>query len=120
MTITRRLFLRNSAAAGAVGTAVAPAVAEPREPDIQHFLDTASPIELAWYHALQLASAMDKLDETRAYRAMVDVPHGFAMVVGDPISHRTPVARVHIDDGSPLRADDVTGTTAYADWEARP
>lgn len=27
--------------------------------------------------------------------------------------------KVSIDDGSPLRADDVTGTNAYANWEAR-
>jgi hypothetical protein len=29
------------------------------------------------------------------------------------------VVKTYIDDGSPLRADDVTGTTDYANWERR-
>jgi hypothetical protein len=31
---------------------------------------------------------------------------------------RSKHVRVIVDDGSPLLPDDVTGSTAYADWEA--
>lgn len=82
MSITRRLFLRNTAAAGVIG-ATAPAIAEPAQTDIQHFLDAASPAELAWYHTCQLAIALGKMDNTHTYRAHIDHEHQFALVVGD-------------------------------------
>lgn len=112
MSITRRLFLRASAAVGAVGiTSAGPAVSA--KPDIQTFLDTASPCELAWYHACQLADAMGRMDKSRAYVASVDVHRSFAMVVGHPVNgKRAPVAKVWIDDGLPLLADDVVRSAA--------
>lgn len=115
--ITRRLFLRNTAAAGAIGVSVSPAASEPSS-DLQRFLDTASPPELAAYHANRLADAMGMMDKTRAYSTFIDRDRGFALVRGHAISGRpAPVAQVFLDDGSPLRADDVTGTTACSKWE---
>lgn len=106
--ISRRLFLRNTAAAGAVGTAAVVPVAA-TEPEMTLH-------ELASYHARQLADAMGQIDQTMTYRVTIDIEHAFALIAGHK---RKGVAKVHFDDGSPLRTDDVTGTSAYSEWEAR-
>lgn len=71
--ISRRLFLRNTAAVGAVGTIVVPAVA-------------AEPVmtleERASYHARQLADAMDQIDQSMTYRVTIDFEHSFALIAG--------------------------------------
>ena len=67
--------------------------------------------ELADNLARELVAVMGRLHPHKSYRYMLDHNHGYAFIVGDLKSH------VLTDDGSPLLADDVTGTTAYADWE---
>jgi hypothetical protein len=119
--LTRRKALGLLAAASIPPTAaVAVAAAQPIEEafDLQRWLDTAEPTAVIRYHAARLAEAMAAADPTRTYRDQVDYKRGFALIVGDPIDgRRSPVAKVRVDDGSPLFADDVTGTTAFADWE---
>ncbi|SFJ57274.1 hypothetical protein [Aerobium aerolatum] len=74
MTITRRLFLRNTAAVGAVGTTLAaPAIAAKPE---------MTPHELASYHARQLAEAMNQIDPAMTYRVTIDFEHSFALIAG--------------------------------------
>lgn len=115
--LNRRHFLYVSTAAGVGGVSADPAVSEPVS-ELQKFLDTASPPELAAYHACRLADAMAMMDETRAYSVSIDHHGGFALIRGHAISGRpAPVAQVFLDDGSPLRADDVTGSTACSEWE---
>lgn len=62
--VSRRHFLQFAPLATAA--VAAPVVAltmapEVKEPDIRDFLAKASPVELAWYHAGQLAEAMQKI-----------------------------------------------------------
>lgn len=71
--ISRRLFLRNTAAAGAVGTIAPPAVAA--EP-------VMTPHELVSYHADKLADAMDQIDQSMTYRVTIDFEHSFALIAG--------------------------------------
>lgn len=100
--ITRRSALTSIAAIPACGLApIVPAMAEPVE-DLRALAD---------HHARQLADVMGKLHPRKAYRCKLDHEHGYVFIVGDE------KARVNISDGSPLRADDVTGTTAFADWK---
>lgn len=97
--ITRRSML---AAVPACGLApVVPVLAEPVE-DLRALAD---------HHARQLADVMGKLYPRKAYRYRLDHEYGYVFIVGDE------KARVNISDGSLLRADDVTGTTAFADWK---
>lgn len=71
--ISRRLFLRNTAAAGAVGTIAPPAVAAEPAMTLQ---------ERASYHARQLANAMDQIDQSMTYRVTIDFEHSFALIAG--------------------------------------
>lgn len=73
--ITRRFFLRNTAAAGAVGTAIAAPAVAAEQPELTLH-------ELASYHANQLADAMGRIDETMTYRVTIDFEHAFALVAG--------------------------------------
>ncbi|KQT03180.1 MULTISPECIES: hypothetical protein [unclassified Rhizobium] len=99
--------------------AVAVAATAPVPMSIDDFLAKATPAEIVRYHANALADAMAKMHPDHLWRAEVCHEHQFALVVGDHVGKRSaPVAKVHIDDGSPLLADDVTGTNAYASWEA--
>lgn len=107
MTITRRLFLRNTAASAAVAaTVAAPAIAEAA---------TVSPLERFNSAVDALKAAAMELDPTIK---QWDV--GYA---ADPrLSCRVRITAYNWrgdDDSGPLLADDVTGATAYADWEAR-
>lgn len=70
--ISRRHFLRNSAAAGAVGTAItAPAVAA--EPGM-------TPHELVSHYVERLAEAMLMVDDTRIYHTHVN--EDFVLIAG--------------------------------------
>lgn len=123
--ISRRTILGGLAATagGVIGTAIplpSPAAVDEAESpfDLQEWLDTAEKTAVVRYHAARLAEAMAAIDPSRSYRDAVDYKGGFALIVGDPIDgRRLPVAKVYVDDGSPLLPDDVTGTTAFADWE---
>lgn len=76
MSITRRLFLRNTAAAGAVGaTIAAPVVAEAATPMTLH--------EQADYHARELVKLMDVLHPHKKYRYRLDHEYGYAFICGD-------------------------------------
>ncbi|MBB3977394.1 hypothetical protein GGQ64_002600 [Rhizobium azooxidifex] len=119
---TRRQSLGLLAAVSVPPTAVVAVAAQPTEKpfDLQHWLDTADASDVIAYHTAKLVEAMDGKDETRAYRATIDHENGFILIVGHPSKGRAgTVAKVHIDDGAPLLPDDVTSTTAFADWEAR-
>lgn len=80
MSTTRRLFLRNTAAAGVAGfLAPTVAAAEPAAaPSIQDFLDRASPAERARYHAMALADAMH---EMRPGRYVVRIDHELSLAI---------------------------------------
>lgn len=121
--ISRRTLLGGMAATaggGVVATAIPlpePLKAADERFDLQHWLDTAEANAVVRYHAARLAEAMARVDPSRTYHDRVSYGDGYAFIVGDPIDgRRAPVAKVRVDDGSPLFADDVTGTTAYADW----
>jgi len=87
--------------------------------DLQQWLDTAEATAVVRYHAARLAEAMGRVDPSRTYHDRVRFDDGYVFIVGHPTDgRRAPVAKVRVDDGSPLFADDVTGTTAFADWEA--
>lgn len=112
VSITRRTFLRNTAVAGAVGaTIAAPAVAAEPEMTPRQRLDAA---------IAELKAASTELwptadDWTVRIKATPSVP--LMIVAYDPEWKSRGEVKVYVDDGSPLLADDVTGTTAYADWE---
>lgn len=112
--ITRRLFLRNTAAASAVGAAVAvPAVAEPA-PTPRERLDAAI-TELK-------AAAAEIWPTADDWTIHVDgvVPSVPLMIAAyDPNWNALGKVKAYVDDGSPLLADDVTGTTEFAEWEHR-
>jgi hypothetical protein len=114
MSITRRLFLRNSAVAGAAAaTAAVPTVAEAKSISPRERLDAAIAELKAASEAIwpQIEDWTTHIDVTRAVPVML-VAFVPAHLRGDEIN-------VYVDDGSPLRADDVTGTTEYANWEKR-
>lgn len=73
--INRRIFLRNTAAAGAVGTAItAPAVpAVAAEPEM-------TPHELVAHYVDLLTEAMRTVDDTRTYH--VHVNEDFVLIAG--------------------------------------
>ncbi len=122
--ISRRIMLGGFAATagGVIATSIPlPETSKATDEhfDLQHWLDTADPKYVAQYHAARLTEVMSKVNPSRAYHAKFDHLNEFVLIVGDPIDvRRAPVAKVRFDDGSPLFADDVTGTTAFADWEA--
>lgn len=138
MSVTRRLFLRHTAAATAVAATVAipvavEAAAEPemtiRERAIWHMRELE---RLAMEDGA--SGAMVVLTGRPANYGSCGTYPGFKTLM---IDHRgvlldcggmfggsgttAPDKTIHIyvDDGSPLLADDVTGTTAMADWEAK-
>ncbi len=103
--ISRRIFLRNSAAVGAVGAVATQAAAV--EPEM-------TPHELVAHYADKLAEAMSRANPTMSHLVTINFKCNFVLVAG----HKNKATKVFVDDGSPLRADDVTGTTAFSDWEA--
>lgn len=116
-SLSRRGFLGGVALAAVPSVAVAVDVATPKV-SIDDFLSKATRSPSAWYHANALAEVMGEMHPEKSWRSHIDHHYAYCLIVGDEIrapGHR--VAKVHIDDG-PLLADDVTGTTAFADWEA--
>ncbi len=116
-SLSRRSFLGGVAVTAIPSVAMAVEVG-PTKVSIDDFLSRATRSEIAWYHANALAEVMGEMHPEMSWRSHIDHSQAFCLIVGDPIKtpgHR--VAKVHIDDG-PLLADDVTGTTAFADWEA--
>ncbi|WEZ83534.1 hypothetical protein P6U16_01360 [Rhizobium sp. 32-5/1] len=113
--LSRRIFLGGMAASAIPAASLA---AENKAPSIDDFLAKAMPSEKARYHANALADAMAEMHPDHFWRAEINHAHHFALIVGDAKKRHAPVARIYVDDGSPLLADDVTGTTAFADWEA--
>lgn len=110
--VTRRAIL------GGLATAAIPvSVAANAMPSIDDFLSKATPAERARYHANALAEVMGEMHPDHYFISHVRHDLEVAMVVGHPKSGKGSVVKIHVDDGSPLLADDVTGTTAYADWE---
>lgn len=114
MKTTRRNFLGGVAATTL--PASAPAAEVPTTPSLNALLAVATPAERVRYHADALADAMAEMHHAQdGWRIQIDDEYRFAL-----IAERTRVGSVRaiVDDGSPLLADDVTGTTAVADWEA--
>lgn len=106
-------FLATGVLSPAAAVASAPPVAEPVF-DLQAWLDTAPASDVMNYHAARLTEVMGQCDPTKLYRFKIDRIHGFALICGDAIESPTYTARVFVDDGSPLRADDVTETNAFS------
>lgn len=127
MSITRRLFLRNTAAASAVAATVgAPVAAEameqtPREP-LERVRDAIAELRAAMddYMAGQPdAWSIFLIGNRQSGKSDIVIAtrnNGKTDLLG---AAEGPTVKAYIDDGSPLLADDVTGTTAYADWEAK-
>jgi hypothetical protein len=117
--MNRRTILKGGIVLAVTGhTAVASDETSPAAVSIDDFLDSATPAERARYHANGLMEAMAEMHPDRSWRSEICHKHRFVLTVGDPkIRKSARVAKVHVDDG-PLLADDVTGTTAFADWEA--
>lgn len=112
-TITRRFALKAFPFIGAV--VAAPFIltqelkAAPPKLSIEEWLATEDDSSVATYHAVRLSEAMNRVRPGN-YFVKVDHDAGLAMVV----DHKQQNAH----DG-PLLADDVTGTTAFADWQKR-
>ena len=138
MSLTRRLFLRNGAVASAAAVTVAipiavEAAAEPemtiRERAIWHMreLERLAMEDGASGAMVSLVGRPASYGNCGSYSGfktlMIDHRgefHDFDGMFGGPKANSPGyTVRVHIDDGSPLLADDVTGTTAMADWEAK-
>lgn len=73
------------------------------------------------YHLSELKKAAVELDPSiKRWEASVSERDDLACRVliaafnWDDLNEKV---HVHVDDGSPLLADDVTGTTAFADWQ---
>lgn len=83
-SITRRAVLGGFAMV-AIPTGVAAAIEPSAEPafDLQHWLETADPLQVAQYHAARLAAVMNEIDPKRAYRSCINHEFGFALIVGD-------------------------------------
>lgn len=125
MSITRRLFLRN----GVVGGAVAATVTTPASVNAA----TASPRERLEAAIEELRSAMEVCasDHDGCWSAFLigNRPSGKPNITIATCDNgkidllesqpKGTVIKTYVDDGSPLRADDVTRTTAYVDWEKR-
>lgn len=114
--LSRRGFLGAAAVASLPVTAAAATATAPADVSIDAFLGKALPSERVRYHANALAEAMAEMHPVQSgWRIQIDHECRFAMIAGC----RT-VGKVFavVDDGSPLLAGDVTGTAAYADWEA--
>ena len=110
--ITRRLFLRKSAAAGAAVAVAAPGAAVVATPAIMEAV-TLSPVEKFNAAVDALKAAAMEMDPT-----MREWTVGYAADPHKPC--RLVITAFDNPDGDgPLLADDVTGTTAYADWEKR-
>ena len=125
--INRRRFLTHTAIAGAVAaTVAAPVIVE---------VASASPRE-------RLEAAIEELRSAMKACVSVHAPSSSwsALLIGDRPSGKADIViatcdngkidllgsqpkgttiKTYVDDGSPLLADDVTGTTAFADWEKR-
>jgi hypothetical protein len=114
MSITRRLFLRNTAAGAAVAAAVAaPVIVEAMEADLRERLDAA---------IAELKAASNAIWPTAdTWMVKIEASPSVPILITnyDRAWKTRGEVNVYIDDGSPLLADDATGTTAYADWEAR-
>ncbi|CAN7398677.1 hypothetical protein LJR235_002388 [Pararhizobium sp. LjRoot235] len=78
--ITRRTILGGLAAT----VAPLPAVAAPAL-DLQYWLDTADPVQVAEYHAARLAEVMGAMNPARRWRSHIDREYNFALIVGDEL-----------------------------------
>lgn len=116
--MNRRTLLKGGIVLAVTGhTAAASGETNPAAVSIDDFLAKATAAERARYHANGLMGAMAEMHPDRSWRSEICHKHHFVLTVGDPkIPKSVRVAKAHIDDG-PLLADDVTGTTAFVDWE---
>ena len=111
--ITRRRALTSIAAIPAMGTAaIVPALAEPVEAPA---ITPRQRLNAAIDELKAAVTAMDPLaaDWDIGWAVDESLTIRFCAMAKKNKAH----VATYVDDGSPLRADDVTGTTAYADWE---
>lgn len=80
--ITRRFILGGMAVIATPTAALAMVPAEVPL-DLQHWLDTADPVQVAEYHAARLAEIMGVMNPDRRWRSHIDREHNFALIVGD-------------------------------------
>lgn len=71
---------------GGMVALVVPSAAKPAAAafDLQHWIDTANPEEVAIYLGQQLAAAMFRANPDRSWRSIIDHKHHFALICGDP------------------------------------
>lgn len=139
MSITRRLFLRHGAAATAVAATVAlPTVVEAvavepvltiRERAIWHMrelerLAMEDGASGAMVTVVGRPASYGKCGTYSGFKTMMvdhrGVLHDDDGMFGGPETEPSgKTVHVYINDGSPLLADDVTGSTAFADWETK-
>lgn len=86
---------------------------DPAAKSLEETLVTCTAAERVRDHSNALMDAMAELHPNKLWRCQIDHDNKFALITARHGS------RVTIDDGSPLLADDVTGTKAFASWEAR-
>lgn len=123
--ITRRLFLRHTAAAGAASAAVAvPATATAQSTPDDRIRAAMQEIEAAMSEKYPGWGVQVRNDVSRPVALK-----GREWVELEPVKHAVVIfasedrygpeeVRWFTVDRSPLLADDVTGTSAFADWEA--
>ena len=114
-TVLKAGFVIAASSHTAIATAETGAVASI---SIDDFLKVATAAERARYHDNELAEVMEEMHPDNAFRSHIDHEGYFVLIAGTPRKGWGKVAKVYVDDRSPLLPDDVTGTTAFADWEA--
>lgn len=122
--ISRRLFLRSTPAAG-VALALPAQAASSHKPQLSQDERLASALnEVVTVYRERYPNCPIRIQDTDIgdkgmlliLTHIADDAPGTVTYLKDGV--RSKHVRVIVDDGSPLLPDDVTGSTAYADWEA--
>ncbi|MBV2144426.1 hypothetical protein KUG47_13070 [Falsochrobactrum sp. TDYN1] len=122
--LNRRSFLRAAPAAGVALTVPAVAIAAKPEKNPDERIDAALAEIIAAFREKwpNCPIRIDDIDNVSS-GVITIISHCGKDEPGTVNFRRRKLStvkpKVHFDDGSPLLADDVTGSTAFADWERR-
>ncbi|NRQ13493.1 hypothetical protein [Ensifer sesbaniae] len=81
-------LLNRRSVLGGIAVLVAPPVAAQSEQvafDLQNWIETADPQEVASYLAEQLAATMRRANPGRSWRSVIEHEHSFVLICGDPV-----------------------------------